>query len=257
MKRSAFFLGVFVLAAALAGAQDGAAIIAASRSSMDAQTVSTRSRLVITARNGSTTERVIDQYSKKGPQGDRMIIQFQSPASVRGTRFLTMENGTGGTDQWIFLPSLGRTRRIAADDSGGNFMGTDMSYDDMAAASRDSGADTHRIVREEVYQGVPCYVIESIPKDGSYQYSKTLSWIAKENNSSLRIEMFDRRGAVAKVMESSGFREVSGRLTATVVRISTVSAGTSTTVYTDIIRYDEPIPEGVFTLTYLETGVPG
>jgi hypothetical protein len=55
-------------------------------------------------------------------------------------------------------------------------------------------------------------------------------------------------------MESSQFRDVQGRLTPTVMKISTVSSGTSTTVYTDIIKYDDPIPESVFTTTYLETG---
>jgi hypothetical protein len=36
--------------------------------------------------------------------------------------------------------------------------------------------------------------------------------------------------------------------------VRTVSAGTSTTIFMDIIKYDDPIPEGVFTTAYLETG---
>ncbi|GHU60251.1 hypothetical protein FACS189444_6880 [Spirochaetia bacterium] len=35
---------------------------------------------------------------------------------------------------------------------------------------------------------------------------------------------------------------------------TTLAAGTSTTIYMDIIKYDDPIPEGVFTTAYLETG---
>jgi hypothetical protein len=31
-------------------------------------------------------------------------------------------------------------------------------------------------------------------------------------------------------------------------------ASTSTTIYMDIIKYDDSIPEGVFTTAYLETG---
>jgi hypothetical protein len=47
---------------------------------------------------------------------------------------------------------------------------------------------------------------------------------------------------------------VQGRLTPMQTKISTVSAGTSTTIYMEIIKYDDPIPEGVFTTAYLETG---
>jgi len=37
-------------------------------------------------------------------------------------------------------------------------------------------------------------------------------------------------------------------------KITTIAAGTSTTLFTDIIKYDDPIPETVFTTAYLETG---
>ena len=41
---------------------------------------------------------------------------------------------------------------------------------------------------------------------------------------------------------------------ASTAKVSTVAAGTSTMLYMDIIKYDDPIPEGVFTTAYLETG---
>jgi len=40
------------------------------------------------------------------------------------------------------------------------------------------------------------------------------------------------------------------------LKIATVAAGTSTTIYMDIIKYDDRIPESVFTTAYLETGRP-
>jgi hypothetical protein len=36
--------------------------------------------------------------------------------------------------------------------------------------------------------------------------------------------------------------------------MSTTAAGTSTTIFMELIRYDDPIPEGVFTTAFLETG---
>jgi len=235
-------------------AQDAVSIMTAAKNRITSDTVSSRSRMVITARNGTTTERLIDQYSKDGPNGARTVIVFQSPANVAGTRFLTMDNAAGGTDQWIFLPSLGRVRRIAASESGGNFMGTDFSYDDISSMDRAISADTHRLLREEALNGRTCYVIESIPRDTSYQYSRTVTWVDKESNIIYKAEMFNRRGELAKIMEMSDFRDVQGRLSPMQTKISTVSAGTSTTIFMEIMRYDDPIPDGVFTTAFLETG---
>jgi outer membrane lipoprotein-sorting protein len=165
-----------------------------------------------------------------------------------------MDTASGGSDRWIFLPSLGRTRRIAASESGGSFMGTDFSYDDISSMERELSLDTHTLLREETLNGKPCYVIQSVPKDSSYQYSKTISWIDKASYLIYKSEMYNRRGELVKVMEMSAFSDVQGRLTPMQTKISTVGAGTSTTIYMDIMKYDDPIPEGVFTTAYLETG---
>jgi len=237
-------------------AQDAVTIMSNAKNRITSQTISSRSRMVITARDGNTTERVIDQYSKDGPNGARTIIVFQSPANAAGTRFLTMDNASGGSDQWIFLPSTGRVRRITSSESGGNFMGTDFSYDDISSMDRDIALDTHSILREEMLNGRSCYVIQSVPRNSSYQYSKSVSWIDRENYLIYKSEMYNQRNEVVKIMEMSNFREIQGRVTPMQTRISTVAARTSTTIFMEIMRYDDPIPESVFTTTYLETGRP-
>jgi outer membrane lipoprotein-sorting protein len=259
MKRIMFFMTMLSALTLSMSAQDAAVIMEQAKNQNDAATMSSRSRMVITARDGTASERVIDQYSKDDAQGNaRAVIVFQSPATVRGTRFFTMDNSSGGSDRWIFLPAVGKIRRIAASESGGNFMGTDFSYDDMSISRRDIDDDTHTILREETIvvdgQNVSCYVIQSIPKESGFQYSKMISWIDKNRYHVYRRELYNKRSTVEKVMEFFGFRDVQGRNTATQTKISTLSAGTSTTLYMDIIKYDDPIPEGVFTTAYLETG---
>ena len=245
--------GVFSLYAQDASA-NAVSIMTRAKNRVQSDTVSSRSRMVITARNGTTTERLIDQYSKDGSNGARTVIVFQRPANVEGTRFLTMDNASGGTDQWIFLPSLGRVRRIASSESGGNFMGTDFSYDDISSMDREVTRDTHTMLREEPMNGNACYVIQSVPKDSSYQYSKTITWVDKNSLLIYKAEMYNQRGELIKVMEQSDFRDIQGRITPMQTKISTVTAGTSTTIYMEIMRYDDPIPESVFTTAYLETG---
>jgi outer membrane lipoprotein-sorting protein len=257
MKRFLCCFGAFVLAGAVF-AQDAVAIVDASRNRIDAATVLTQSKMVITAKSGSTTERVINQYSKDDKNGNsRVIIEFLSPASVKGTRFLTIAKQGGNDDQWIFLPELNRVRRIASSEGSGSFMGTDMSYNDLSAiSSRDADKDTHKLLREENYAGGDCYVIESTPKDPSFEYSKMISWIDKANQVCRKMEMYDRQGKLKKLMEVQKLEDQQGYLTPMVTKLSTVDAGTATTITVQKIQYNANIPEGAFTTRYLETGRP-
>jgi outer membrane lipoprotein-sorting protein len=253
MKKPIFIALLAGMAFALY-AQDAQAIVRESRDTIKADTVSTRSRMVIQAKGGSTSERLIDQYSKDGPKGKRTVIVFQRPETVAGTRFLTMENPGSADDRWIYLPGVGKVRRMAASEGSGSFVGTDFSYDDIASTSRGVDLDAHPLLREENLDGSACYVIQSVPKDNSYQYSKMILWIAKDSKLTLKIELYDRRDTLVKVAEMSGLKEVQGRLSTTITKMTTLAAGTSTTIYMDIIKYDDPIPEAVFTTAYLETG---
>ena len=249
--------GFFMYAQDASRPVDAAVIVERSRNRIEAETVSTRFRMQISSRSGTVTERVMDQYSKKDSGGNsRSVIVFQEPATVRGTRFLTLENQLRANDQWIFLPSLGRVRRIAAAEGSSSFVGTDFSYDDLASVDRRTELDTHRLIREERYRDRDCYVIESTPMDTSYQYSRMLQWIDKENYVPHKVELFDRRNTQVKTLEILELREVQGRLAPIVTRMTSIAAGTSTTLNVANLRYDDPIPEGVFTTNFLETGRP-
>jgi outer membrane lipoprotein-sorting protein len=240
-----------------AAAQDAQNIVQQSRDRINAATIQSRSRWIVTAKNGSTTERLIDQYSKDDASGaSRIVIEFKQPQGVAGTRFLTLENKDGGNNQWIFLPSLGKVRRIAAGEGSGSFMGTDLSYDDISSLSREADLDTHTLVREETYNGKPCYVIESRPRNSSYQYSKMVQWIDKAAKVNYKIELYDKKGAHIKTLETLELKDVQGYLSSVKTRMTSHGSGTSTTINVEILRYNEPIPEPVFTTRYLETGNP-
>jgi len=243
-------LAILLMGAGFLYAQDAGSIMNSTKNRIKYDTIHTQSRMVITAKNGKTSEQVIEQYSKDGPNGANTVVEIQSPANVAGIRILSMATAGGGQDQWIVVPKLKdrEAHRIAANE---NYMG-DVSNDDISSMNRGLSLDTHTLLREETLNGKSCYVIQSVPKDSSYQYSKTISWIDKADFLIYKSEMYNRRGELAKVMEMSNFKDVQGRLTPTQTKISTVAAGTSTTIYIEGIKYDEPIPDQFFTKAFLE-----
>ncbi|MDR0731885.1 MAG: outer membrane lipoprotein-sorting protein [Treponema sp.] len=245
---------VFFLAALSLGAQNAEEIVRASRNRIEADTTYARSTMVLKAKNGSETRRVIEQFSKTGDGGDRVMIVFHEPRSVAGTRFLTVENPGAEDDRWIFQPARGREQRIAQGDGSKSFVGTDFSNDDISSANRNADLDTHTLLREEELGGNPCYVIQSAPKNSSYQYSKMIQWIDRNTGVCHRIDLYDKRNALVKTLETLSLDLIDGRLTATQTRMTSHTAGTSTTIIVDNIRYNAAIPDGIFTRQFLATG---
>ncbi len=256
MKRIICVLATLSLVAGVAFSQNAEEIMKASRNRIKADTVSTRARMVISAKDGSLTERLVDQYTSTSGGITKTVVVFQKPASVAGTRFLTITAPGKAGDQWIFLPSLGKVRRVAASEGSANFMGTDLSYDDMASADRKADLDTYALLREENLDGKSCWVIEAKPKESGYQYSRMVGWIEKATNIPLKMELYDKKGSLQKIMEMGGVKEFQGRLTPTVTKMTSVQAKTSTTITIEIMKYDDPIPAGVFTEHFLLTGRP-
>ncbi len=256
MKRFICIVAVLLLGSGLAFSQSAEEIMKASRNRVKADTVSTRARMAISAKDGSLTERLVDQYTSSAEGVTKTVVVFQKPASVAGTRFLTITASGKTGDQWIFLPSLGKVRRVAASEGSASFMGTDLSYDDMASADRKADLDTFSLLREESLGGKPCWVIEAKPKESGYQYSRMIGWIEKATHISLKMELYDKKGNLAKIMEMSEVKDFQGRLTPTVTKMTSVQAKTSTTITIEIMKYDDPIPSGVFTERFLLTGRP-
>jgi outer membrane lipoprotein-sorting protein len=245
-----------MLTTVLLSAQDAEEIVRSSRDRVQADSIYTRSTMILMAKNGAETRRVIEQFSKDGPKGNRVVIVFHEPRSVAGTRFLTMENPGGEDDRWIFLPDRGRVQRIAASDGSKSFVGTDFSNDDISSADRSVDLDRHSLLREEELEGKLCYVIQSVPKDSSYQYSKMIQWIDKNTCVSYRIELYDKRNALVKTLEILRLEERDGRLSPMQTRMTSHAAGTYTQINVDDIRYNARIPDGIFTQEYLATGRP-
>jgi outer membrane lipoprotein-sorting protein len=253
MKRVFFFMMICLAALGAAAQESAEAIVRASRDRIKADTTESISRITITRKNGSSSEQKIRQYAKDGPDGSRTVFVFMEPRSVEGTRFLTQETKSGVNEQWIVIPSRPTARRLAASEGSNSFAG-DFSNDDASSANRKADLDTHTLLREETLNGKACYVIESKPKDSSYQYSKMVQWIGKDDKVAYKAELYDKKGAHIKTLETLELRNVQGKLSVVRSRMSTLKAGTNTTMAIESLRYDRPLEEKIFTTEFLEKG---
>jgi len=211
-------------------------------------------QLDIIEKNGTKKTRIIEMWMAKDKNDlNRTLIVFIKPTSVKNTRFLVLQNKGKPDDQYIYLPALRRVRRISASSRNKSFMGTEFTYEDMSTRNLDD--DTHRILREEKYQGYDCYVIESVPKKKSnYSYSKTVKWVAKDKWVILKVEMYDKSGNLKKVLTMDKLEKIGKYWTPRVTTVKNVQTGRAT-ILTDLnIEYDKKLPSQLFSVQYLKRG---
>lgn len=155
--------------------------------------------------SGETTMRRMRARILETNAGDKRLIVFDEPGDVRGTAVLTHSHTDGSDDQWIFLPAIKRVKRIAGNSRSGPFMGSEFAYEDLA--SQELAKYSYRHLRDEPCAAGQCYVIERTPADASSGYSRQLVWIDHEELRPWRVEYYDRRSALLKVLSFEGYEQ--------------------------------------------------
>jgi hypothetical protein len=182
----------------------------------------------------------------------KTLIRFTSPADINGTGFLSIEDGQGNTEQFLYLPALDRTRRIVAGQKARSFANTDFTYEDMERQPVDDSE--HVIVGEETLDGVLCWILESRPKPGTEsQYSLVRGWVAQDMHIPLRVDFFVGGNEPVKRYSVLKLENVQDIWTETKVSMKDLQSGHQTILETKEIRYNTGIPDSTFTTQALET----
>lgn len=155
----------------------------------EAKDVTSDITLVLVNKNGNKKQRKMKLYSKKRKEGYDSFFEILSPADVEGMRFLTLAR-KGDDEQRMFLPALGKSRKISGSSKDGKFLGSDLYFYDLE--DHDFDDFTYKFIKEEVWEGHEYYVVELYPKDKKAPYSKVVDWVRKDNYFVYKEEMYDK-----------------------------------------------------------------
>lgn len=202
--------------------------------------------MTLTNSRGEQRVRTLSQFIKDDGTTEKKIMFFITPADVRNTSFMNWSYSDGrDDDQWIYLPALKRTKRISSDGKSDYFMGSDFTYDDLG--DRHPDMDNHKLLREETVDGKACYVIESTPKDADYMYSKTVTWVMKDNFLGLKREFYDDRNTLLKILSIRKFEKVDGFWTILDTKMHNVQKDHTTVIKFTEVQKNKGIPDSKFT----------
>ncbi|NOX37700.1 MAG: outer membrane lipoprotein-sorting protein [Calditrichaeota bacterium] len=221
----------------------------------DGNEMEARLSMILINSRGNQRVREIKQYIKDFGDVEKRIMFFLKPADVRNTAFMnwSYKHSDKDDDQWIYLPALKKIKRISSDSKGDYFMGSDFTYDDLG--DRKPEEDRHRILREEVLDGESCYVIESIPLESDYMYSRTVTWIVKDKWIGLKKEFYDEDGDHLKTLRIKKYEKIKGYWIILETEMHNVQKNHTTIMRLSDVQIDAGIPANIFTERMMRRGM--
>lgn len=160
--------------------------------------------ILINAHGDKTTRKMKMKTKETSNDGDKSLSEFEWPADVNGTKMLTWTHKKEDDDQWLYLPSIKRVKRISSKDRSGSFMGSEFSYEDLG--SQEVEKYTYKFIKDETIDGKPHWVVERVPV-GKSGYSKQISWINQEVMNPTKIEYYDRKGDLLKTATFKDYKK--------------------------------------------------
>lgn len=219
-------------------------------------------RMRLVDRQGRVRERQLRligfRGTERGERADRLLIRFLFPNDIKGTGFLVLEHPGADDERFLYLPALGRVRRIAGEEKQGSFVGSDFTYEDMGGRELDDY--TYAVVQDAAtWTGPdgrpwPAWRLESRAKDPNATYPRVVSTVLKDVFVVAAAENFNRRDEVVKTFEVRRLARVSGIWTALDMVMQNRRDRTRTELEVTKAEYNVGLEEADFSRRELEQG---
>lgn len=208
-------------------------------------------RAIIKDERGSQRELAFSARSRRhAPPLTKSLVRFRAPADLAGVGFLQIQKADDDDDRYLFLPELGKARRIAGNTRGSAFMGTDFTYADLDR--RDLREGTAVLKGQEDLGKFPCYRLEVSPKRADSPYARLEIWVRTDNFVPLKTLMYNRAGVLLKTLVTLELRRIDGRWFLTRSRMTDHAAARTTDLVLDNIQPKSDVPDDEFTVRNLE-----
>lgn len=159
-------------------------------------------KMTLKNKNGQTSERSLTTKTLElTADGDKSLIVFNSPKDVKGTSTLTFTHKVGSDDQWLFLPSIKRVKRISSNNKSGPFVGSEFAYEDLS--SQEVEKYTYNFIEEKG----DFLIVEQDPVDPKSGYTRRLVTYNKSKGYRIeKVDFYDRKNSLLKTLTYADYK---------------------------------------------------
>jgi len=247
LKVAAFTVWLSLSSQAIASPERGLEI-ATERKARDqgwGDSVATMKMILKNAQGESSTREMRLKSFEIDGDGDKGLTIFDQPRDVKGTAFLNHSHSVKADDQWLYLPALKRVKRISSRNKSGPFMGSEFAYEDLSSFELEKY--TFNYLGDKEVSGTQAYLLEQIPTDKNSGYTKQLVWLDKDHYRPLKVEFYDRKGALLKTLQFTDYQQyLSQYWRAHTMAMVNHQTGKSTTLTTSHLEFQTGLREKDF-----------
>jgi hypothetical protein len=155
-------------------------------------------------RDGTKKVRLISILRKNGKE-QKALVRLEQPADLAGVALLSV-NSEAKEDQWLYLPSAKKTRRILGSNKKGKFLDSEIAYEDLQTSTYKS------FISKIIKKSDNLVEVESIAKPNSESaYSKVHSWVSLPDYKLTKIEYYNDAGKLFKRTEFKDYQKIGGK----------------------------------------------
>jgi hypothetical protein len=219
--------------------------------------------MILIDKRGQKRQRKMRSFTRKfGEDDDYSLMFFLTPADVKDTGFLTYDykDEERDDDQWLYLPALKKTKRIASGDKSGSFMGSDFSYADMT--ERPLARYDYTLMKETEVGGHKVWQIESLPNTDEEiketGYTKSIVFVRQDNFVTIRSVGWLKKGKKLRYFDVKELEEIDGIWVPTEMHMTTKKGKATlhkTVINTSNVKFNQDLGDDDFTVRKLEKGL--
>ncbi|WLE95972.1 MAG: outer membrane lipoprotein-sorting protein [Candidatus Electrothrix communis] len=218
--------------------------------------------MILIDKNDSERVRKIHSFTKDFGEDTHRMMFFVHPPDIKDTGFLTYDydDEAKDDDQWLFLPALRKTKRIATDDKSSSFMGSDLNYADMT--SRDLADYDFTLLKEQEDNGHKVWLIQALPRRPEVidetGYEKSIVFIRQDNYYVVKAVHWVRDGGYLKYFDVKKLEQINGIWVATETHVTKKKGKAvehKTVLKLDNVVFKDAMDKDIFTVRRLEKGM--
>jgi len=221
--------------------------------------------MILTDKSGGRRIRRIQTFIKEKGPDTMSLMFFLSPADVNKTAFLNIDYDAPkhDDDQWLYLPALRKTKRIASADKSGSFMGSDLNYSDMTDRElTDYDYRFYEKGREQIFDGIKTWAIWAVPRSDKViketGYEKELLFVRQDNDVVIRSISWVENSPDLKYMVVRELDKIDGIWVSTHLQITRKTGKQiihKTNLTLDGVNFNQNLDGGLFSVRQMEKGL--
>jgi hypothetical protein len=156
--------------------------------------------MILTRGNGKAYTRKMVSFNKEVDKAEEYsLMKFITPKDVKGMKSLIHSHLSKSDDQWIYIPGINATKRIANENKSGAFMGSEFANEDLGMMNLFKFK--YEYLESTSFNGHPCHVVRCFPINKYSGYKLVDLYVSQDQFLPLFLKYYNRKGDYFKNQE--------------------------------------------------------